>query len=307
MSTKLHSRKLKPRNVAKATNGNAKNFATTIGYQRVPSNRSGYGNYGASNRKIALEEWRALSGSADQDIVYNLPLLRQRSRDLYMGFPIAGAGILTLRTNVVGTGLVPMPQIDGEVLGMNSDETAKTNKLISDEFDLFADTVECDWNRRSTFYQLEDLVCVNALISGDILGLLPMKQRRGAVYDTKIRLLEADRVANPYAVNVGPGDRTADGVQKTFGGVELTDDGEVDAYWISKTHPGSLGYSALPYSPDNFTRVPAFGAETGRPVAMLIAEMERPEQRRGVPLFAKCLTEMKQMQRYIESTTVQNV
>jgi lambda family phage portal protein len=312
MSTKLHSRRIKskPRNnaaTAKATNGNAKNYATTIGYQRVPSNRSGYGNYGASNRKIGLEEWRAISGSADQDIIYNLPLLRQRSRDLYMGFPIAGAGILTLRTNVVGNGLIPMPQIDGEILGMDSEETANINKLISDEFDLFADTVECDWNRRSTFYQLEDLVCVNALISGDILGLLPMKQRRGAVYDTKIRLLEADRITNPYAVNTGFSDRTMDGAQKTFGGVELSDDGEVDAYWISKTHPGLLGYSAMPYSPDNFTRVPAFGAETGRPVAMLVAEMERPEQRRGVPLFAKCLTEMKQMQRYIESTTIQNV
>lgn len=305
MSTKLHSQKLKPKNGAAI----AKNFAPTIGYQRSLSNRSGYGNYGASNRKIALEEWRAISGSADQDIIYNLPLLRQRSRDLYMGFSIAGAGILTLRTNVVGTGIIPMPQIDGEVLGMSSEETAKTNKLISDEFDLFADTVECDWNRRSTFYQLEDLVCVNHLISGDILGLLPMKQRRGAIYDTKIRLLEADRIANPLAstIDAGPANQTADGTQKIFGGVELSDDGEVDAYWVSKAHPGLLGYSAIPYSSDNFTRIPAFGAETGRPVAMLIAEMERPEQRRGVPLFSKCLTEMKQMQRYIESTTIQNV
>jgi lambda family phage portal protein len=42
-------------------------------------------------------------------------------------------------------------------------------------------------------------------------------------------------------------------------------------------------------------------------VALLIGEMERPEQRRAVPLMAKCLTEMKNLQRYIESTTVQNV
>src|SRR4029077_19377912 len=51
----------------------------------------------------------------------------------------------------------------------------------------------------------------------------------------------------------------------------------------------------------------AFGEETGRPLALLVGEMERPEQRRAVPLMAKCLTELKNLQRYIESTTVQNV
>jgi capsid protein len=133
-----------------------------------PSNRMGYGNYGASRRKIANEAWKAASGSADDDIIYNLPLLRVRSRDLFMGSPIAAAAILTLRTNVVGTGLVPLPKIDGEYLGMTTEETAKTNKMISKEFGLYAESVECDWNRRSTFYELEDLAFCNACISGDV-------------------------------------------------------------------------------------------------------------------------------------------
>jgi lambda family phage portal protein len=57
----------------------------------------------------------------------------------------------------------------------------------------------------------------------------------------------------------------------------------------------------------DFTRVPVFGEETGRAVALLVGEMERPEQRRAVPLMSKCLTELKNLARYIESTTVQNV
>jgi lambda family phage portal protein len=270
----------------------------------MPSNRSGYGLYGASQRKIANEAWFAISGSADQDIIYNLPLLRARSRDLFMGAPLAGAAILTLRTNCIGNGLVPLPQIDGEYLGMSTDETAKANNLIKEEFSLFGDTVECDWNRRSTFPELTDLAFCNMCISGDVLGTLPMKTRRGAVYDTKIRLIEADRIVNPRLFN---NDLTDAGLIKRYGGVELTDDGEVKSYWIAPRHPGSygLGYVVPPIS--EFTEVPAFGEETGRPVAMLIAEMERPEQRRGVPLMAKCLTEMKQLQRYIESTTLQNV
>jgi capsid protein len=59
--------------------------------------------------------------------------------------------------------------------------------------------------------------------------------------------------------------------------------------------------------PEDFERIPAFGPETGRPVAFLVGEMERPEQRRAVPMFSKCLTELKNLSRYVESTTVQNV
>jgi lambda family phage portal protein len=303
---------------SRSPNGRFKNAATTFLTNPAGlSNQFGYGNYGASRRKVGLEEWRAFSASADQDIIYNLPLLRVRSRDLFMGSPIAGGAVLTLRINVVGNGLTPMPQVDGPVLGMDAAKAADTNKFLGEEFDIFADTVECDWNRRSTFYQLQDLTFVNEIISGDILALLPMKKRKGSIYDTKIRLIEADRVANPFTAGTGffgvpaiPGNATKDGLVKTFGGVELTDDGEVDAYWVSKYHPLSLpsiGMAVSGADPQSFTRVPAFGEETGRPVALLIAEMERPEQRRGVPLMSKCMTEMKNLQRYVESTTVQNV
>jgi lambda family phage portal protein len=277
-------------------------FSRMVG--RYPSNRSGYGNYGASQRKIANEAWQAVSGSADQDIVFNLPTLRVRSRDLFMGAPIAGAAILTLRVNTVGNGLIPIPQIDGEYLGMTTTEAATANGLIKNEFNLFADTIECDWNRRNTFYELTDLAFCNMAISGDVLGLLPMKTRRGAVYDTKIRMIEADRIANPDPFVES--ELTRDGNAKIYGGVELTDDGEVDAYWIAKNFPGVTGMVGNGNG-NTFTRVPAFGAETGRPVSVLVSEMERPEQRRGVPLMAKCLTELKQLQRYIESTTIQNV
>jgi lambda family phage portal protein len=283
----------------------APNTQSVMAWQPGFGNRYGYGQYGASNRKIALEAWYAVSGDADHDIIYNLSLLRHRSRDLFMGAPVAAAAIITLRTSVIGNGLTQMPQVDADVLGMDANAAAGINKFISQEFNLFADTVECDWSRRLTFRQQQDIVFVNQAISGDVLALLPMKQRRGSIYDLKVRLIEADRVANPItAVNFQPGALTADGTAKVFGGVELTSDAEVDAYWVSRTYPYMPGWSTLP---DNFTRVPAFGPESGRPNALLVGEFERPEQRRGVPLFAKCLTELKQLQRYIESVTVQNV
>jgi lambda family phage portal protein len=275
-----------------------------------PGNRFGYGSYGASRRKVGLEEWHAFSGSPDVDIVANLPLLRQRSRDLFMGAPLAAAAVLTLRVNAVGSGLKLMPQIDGAVLGKTKEEAAALNKFIADEFNLFADTPEVDWNRRLKFAQLQDLVFTNQCISGDVLVTLPMKERMGGVYATKIRLIEADRVSNPWGA--GRNGETAAGGPLVFGGVELSEDGEVQAYWVAKRHPASavlgctIGGNPI-LDPEDFERIPAFGPETGRPVAFLVGEMERPEQRRAVPMFAKCLTELKNLSRYIESTTVQNV
>ena len=231
-----------------------------------------------------------------------------------MGAPVAAAAILALRTNVVGNGLVVMPQIDARVLGMSKTTASEINKQVSDEFELFAATVEADWNRRSTFYQLQDLVFVSACISGDVLVLLPMKERPGAVYNTRVRIIEADRVASPVSAAAGPGAlETEAGAPRIFGGVELLADGQVEAYWVARHHPLAAIMTAADLRSRNgngepeFDRIPAFGAETGRPVALLIGEMERPEQRRAVPLLGKCLTETKNLQRYIESTTVQNV
>src|SRR5262249_51730037 len=147
-----HQRKPQPNNGAMNSRirkaWNAANPQTVLAWQPGMGSRYGYGQYGASNRKIALEAWHAASGDPDHDIVYNLPVLRQRSRDLFMGAPVAAAAIVTLRTSVIGEGLSQMPKVDGDVLGLSADQTAALNKFISQEFDLFADTVECDWSRR---------------------------------------------------------------------------------------------------------------------------------------------------------------
>ena len=46
---------------------------------------SGYGNYGANLTKKSLRGWEYHGGSAKEDIEDNLDVLRQRSRDAYMG------------------------------------------------------------------------------------------------------------------------------------------------------------------------------------------------------------------------------
>ena len=61
----------------------------------LPKN-SGYGNYGASYARKSLSAWVTAGRSADEDIVDNIETLRERSRDLFMGSPLA-TGALKLQ------------------------------------------------------------------------------------------------------------------------------------------------------------------------------------------------------------------
>ena len=58
-----------------------------------------------------MRGWMYHGGSAQEDIEDNIDVLRQRSRDAYMGIPVATASLKTLRTNVVAGGLMPSPQL----------------------------------------------------------------------------------------------------------------------------------------------------------------------------------------------------
>lgn len=54
---------------------------------------TGYSHYGANTYKKELAGWIYNGGSSREDIEDNLDVLRQRSRDLYMGVPLATGAI----------------------------------------------------------------------------------------------------------------------------------------------------------------------------------------------------------------------
>ena len=73
---------------------------------------SGYSHHGANVIKKSLIGWDSSSFGPHDDIDKNLPKLRERSRDLYMGGSlIASGGLKTIRTNVIGGGLTVKPAI----------------------------------------------------------------------------------------------------------------------------------------------------------------------------------------------------
>lgn len=261
----------------------------------TPVTNSGYGNYGASRSKKSLLGWNDSGGSAYEDIHDHAQTLRARSRDLYMGVPLANGAIKTYRTNVIGSGLTPKPTIDGELLGLNDEQRAAAEKQIIREFYLWAESVNCDAERMENFYGIQQLVFLNWMMSGDVLAGLPMKQRAGSVYELCVQLIEADRLCTP-------GDYTGIGLDddtKIVGGVEVDDTGEVVAYHIAKRHP-------LSYRGDRqeWTRVEAFGKLTGRRNILHVMSRERIGQRRGVPILAPVIEALKQLGRYTDAEIV---
>lgn len=256
---------------------------------------SGYGNYGASQTKKALKGWNADGGSAAEDIHENLTTLRLRSRDLYMGVPLATGALKSYRTNVVGGGLAPKPVIDGAALRMTEEQADALEKQISREFALWADSTSCDAERLSSFYELQQLAFLNWLMSGDVFALLQTKERAGSPYTTCIQLVEADRVCTPgdlYGLDL-------DG--KILGGVEVDDAGEVTAYHIRKRHPLSCrGVNG----PDDWVRVEAYGKITGRRNVLHVMTRERIGARRGVPLLSPVIEALKQLGRYTDAELI---
>lgn len=259
--------------------------------QKIEILNSGYGNYGASTFKKSLAGWLFNGGSAREDIQDNLDILRQRSRDLYMGVPLATGAVKTMRTNVVGRGLRLKPTIDREVLGIDAETAHALERQIEREWALWADSPDCDAARLDNFYELQQLAFMSWLLSGDCLALLPMKKRKGQPYDLRVRLIEADRLSSP-----GGYDTINNHI---VGGVETDNTGEVIAYHFSKHHP--LSYANEPME---WVRVPAYGEESGRRNVIHMMNRERIDQRRGVPFLAPVIEALKQLGRYTDAELV---
>lgn len=249
---------------------------------------SGYGRHGASYAKKSLLSWFTDSRNADDDIIENLEELRARSRDLFMSGGFATGALKTIRTNVVGSGLMLSALPDFDYLGMTEEEAAKWRKNTEREFKIWAESVNCDAERKQNFYQLQSLVILSALMSGDVFAVMPYIKRPGVLYDLRVGLIEADRVCDP--LNKDPN-------KNIFGGVETGEYNEVIAYYIAKNHPG-----ATPRNTDvkqEWKRVLAFGQTTGRRnVLHIMCDVERPAQRRGVPILAPVIEDLKQLTRY---------
>ncbi len=287
-----------PGRAAKSAEARAKTAAARAAESFI---NSGYGNYGANQTKKSMRGWEYYGGSAKEDIEDNIDVLRQRSRDAYMGIPTASAALKTLRTNVVAGGLMPAPQLDAEFLGLTDDQTEVLQTQILREFSLWADTPVCDAERIDNFYKLQQLAFLSYLMNGDAIALLPLREQAGQPYSLRVQIVEADRVCSPDLYDrLVPCEVNGYSVQQIVQGVETDADGMVVAYWICNRHPLANDATIQPGKME-WVRVEAYSALSGRRNVLHVMNRERAGQRRGVPILAPVLEAIKQLGRYTDA------
>lgn len=264
---------------------------------------SGYSGGGASRSRSALRGYNPLKSSTKADIDVNLPLLRNRSSDMYINSPIGAGAINSSRNNVIGAGLRLFPKPDYRLLGITAAEAKEWQRHTIREFNIWANSKSCDLYRKNSFYDMQDIAYLSYLIDGDAWAAIKYrKPLPDNPYCLRIQLFEASRVCNPDA-SAAFGPVTPWAVEtinpkngnRIISGVEIDSDGAVVAYWIANRVPFDL---TDPAGALRWQRVEAFGRRTGRANVLQISHEERPEQYRGVPYIAPAIEVLKQVSRY---------
>ena len=264
----------------------------------------GYGEVGGGTGKRSLEKFTPASGSANTDLNEYNPLIRSRSRALYISAPLATALIETVTTNVIGSGLIPNSRIDFEALGMDRDAAKQWQERAEREFWLWAqDPGGCDALGRDDFFIQQGIAFKSFCASGDVFGLLKHGEAsRMRPYSLRVQVVEADRVATPPAKDSkyfapGRADGKLDSGNMCYDGVEVDGDGRVAAYHFRDTYP-----SEFEFQPDEKTKWARVEAETEgfRNVAHMLTP-DRPDQHRGVSMIAPVIEVLLQLRRYTEA------
>lgn len=282
----------------------AERFDDVIGFfsPRASANRKRYRLVNRELGKLALSSYRGASkdrlhsswlpggGSADADILFDLPDIRERSRDLNRNDGHAAGITLTMVTNTIGTGIRPQSNIDYESLGIDeatAEEFQKKAERAFKKWMPFADSTN-----RLHFFDMQNLVDRQILENGEVI-LIPLRlQEKYRPYSLALEIVESDRLATP------PDKRSDKSIRS---GVKLGKRGEPVSYFIRKNHPGDTTLR-IPNAND-FTEIPARNA-LGRQNVLHLYPLLRAGQTRGVPFFAPVLTYFKDKADYMEAELV---
>lgn len=177
--------------------------------------------------------------------------------------------------SVIGDGLRLSCKPDIELLGWSQEQGSHFSKRVEALFSMWSkNPTEYSNSGRSTFAQDQKVVMRSYFSVGEALSVFPMRKARGAMFSSKVQLLDTARLDC---------DNTADSEAEGLyyeGGVET---GVV----INDRDPLSLegGWQSK--------RIP-FRSRTGKPLASLIFDPISPQQRRGITPIAPVIKLIRQ-------------
>jgi lambda family phage portal protein len=215
---------------------------------------SSSGGYEGAQRQRRLFGFRPSEAGINSLNMFSGYTLRARGRYLVRNNPYARKARRVFVSNLIGTGIRPIPK--------PKDDTLKTP--ISELWNDWVD--EADADGVANLYGLEELVGNALFEAGEcFIRRRPRLARDGLSVPTQIQLLESEFC--PYELNF----ITATG-NIVRSGIEFNAIGQRVAYYFWKSHPGEF---AMIGANTGYTRVPAADV-------LHIFKPERPGQIRGV-------------------------
>lgn len=236
-----------------------------------------------------IRDWNPRRGSADSDVLRDLPNLLGRSRDIERNNGVAAGIIRTITDNVVGTGLRLIPRPNYLALGKTKEWADAWALQVQALWWQWAETTACHAGDTMSFDQITTQVLRGQLLNGGALALPMWIPERRDGYATKLQTVEIDRLSNPN----GEVD-----TKTRRGGIDFGAYGEPRMYWVRNAHPGDaqmMGFGSM----DQFTWTPIpRRTEFGRARVLHVFDPERSAQSRGKPLLSPVLPEFKNIDRY---------
>jgi lambda family phage portal protein len=203
---------------------------------------------------------------------------------MYMNNPVATAVVKRLTTNVVGTGINLQCRIDRGFLNLTDENARQWERNTERKYRAWANTTECDAEQFSTFRQLQWQAFFNMLLSGDCFIILNRYSRNGRGPQLRLKLVEADECVNP---------NNQFDTNKIAGGVEVDTHGAPVRYYFKQRDPGTaLGSNMV----TDWKAIKPFSPSGRRQLIQLFVK-ERPGQRRGMPILAPVIEELKNITR----------
>ncbi len=213
--------------------------------------------------------WVAAGSSANSEILPQLSILRNRSRELVRNNPYASKAMRVLSSNRIGTGIM----------------ATINDKSVAAIWKKWVKVCDADWNY--DLYGLQKLISNTEAESGEcLIRFRYRKMSDGLPVPLQLQLLEPDFI-----------DTTKNETLKNKGwiqnGIEFSPIGERVAYWLFNQHPGENIINTTIKS----SRVPA-----GDVIHSF--DRKRPGQMRGVPILAPVMMTANDLNEYLEATLV---
>lgn len=222
---------------------------------------------------------------ATYDLEVDYYTMRMRSSQLFrQNLPAKGL-IRRFVTNIIGTGLNAVCDIEHTIVDMDDDDVSAWSDVVESHFSIYATRKELtDYKCEHNLFELQEILEREALIDGDVLVICRIDKNTKL---PNLQYVRGEYVSTP--LNVPKNRKVIDGVHvDSVTGKQL-------GYYVENTNSTDLK--------NTHVYVKAYGDNSGRRVAWLHYGSERRNgDVRGEPLLGLILQSLKELDRYRDAT-----